>query len=254
MKNIERLPDLAVPVTPELENQIAQFHRDAAALHLPTLPVVYVNTKVTDKEGNVLEDRKYKANSFNRNFLNILALMFCPTVLDDTTFGNGLLSLKDIGGPVKTFDANIPLHSFACSGGVYYTFPGFKANYADDGWGILAGSGNSIESFEDYKLDNKISHGVGLGQLSYGECNIANSGKAVWDNTAKTMTNNISRVFINNGSADVNVNECGIATSTYYASVFATVMLERTLFAATKVIPPAGQLVVTYTFSLTFPV
>ena len=79
------------------------------------------------------------------------------------------------------------------------------AGWGNDTGGIVVGTSDLAYSIEQYKLDSKISHGNGSGQLLYGVTTI---------DDVTPMTNGyrifVSRVFNNNSGASVIVKEVGI--------------------------------------------
>jgi hypothetical protein len=79
------------------------------------------------------------------------------------------------------------------------------AGWGSDTAGIVVGTSDLAWSIEQYKLDSKISHGNGSGQLLYGVTTV---------DDVTPMTNGyrifVSRVFNNNSGSSVIVKEVGI--------------------------------------------
>jgi len=79
------------------------------------------------------------------------------------------------------------------------------AGYGADSNGIVVGTSNLAWTIEQYKLDAKISHGNGSGQLLYGVSSV--DDLAPMTNGYRIFT---SRVFNNNSGASVIVKEVGL--------------------------------------------
>lgn len=248
MKN--RLPDLAVELTPELEDRILELHKEASALHLGVLPVLYIETKITNLNGTIVEENKYKANSFNRNFYNFIAgVLTSSTFPDAVTFGAGKMNYKDITGTVRTSTSLQLIQSWGVASGSNVFVCGAAVGNHD--FGIMVGSGNSAESFEGYDIQTKITHGVGAGNLQYG-ATTSPSAVATYNAPTKTWTQQLIRTFTNSSGGDVVVNETCLITNGSLGGAIKT-MVERTVFPSTKTVGNGQVLTVTYAFALTFP-
>ncbi|MDR3644884.1 MAG: hypothetical protein P4M02_07415, partial [Clostridia bacterium] len=99
-----RMPDTAVEATPELMARIKKVNEDAFALHLGVLPALFLNAKV-EKQGRTLFDKHYKANSYSRNYYNVIAYNLLGLTRDGT-YGAGHVSTKLISGAVRSWPAN----------------------------------------------------------------------------------------------------------------------------------------------------
>ena len=139
-----------------------------------------------DKDGKVVERRVQKSESFVLQFLDMLsALMYGSNGLSawfGRTFFGGYCSIT------QRYD------NMSAMGGV-----------GIPNWGIAVGTGANPAGVTDATLQTWITHGVGAGQLQYG--NMA-SGAPTSDTTASHFT--LSRDFSNASGNPITVNEVGL--------------------------------------------
>jgi hypothetical protein len=109
-----------------------------------------------------------------------------------------------------------------------------------DAFGILVGIGTNPVAIDDYKLQSKISHGTGSGQLQYGSVSV---GTVAIIGSSAQFT--IARTFTNNSGADITVNEVGLVWD-WSGKYF---LLDRSLLTFT--IPNGESRTVTYTIKVT---
>jgi hypothetical protein len=114
------------------------------------------------------------------------------------------------------------------------------AGYGNDGNGIVVGISNLAYSIEQYKLDAKISHGNGSGQLLYGISTV--DDLAPMTNGYRIFT---SRVFNNNSGASVVVKEVGL-----YA--YPNVMFARDVLTTPVEVQNLQSLTVRYSIYFTY--
>lgn len=173
---------------------------------------------VEDREGRVIRHIKKQMDSFVKNV-------------------NWLLNIYDKNAwVIVDVDGN--------SANVDPMTASVLAPAGEDNYGILVGSGSTAFDVDQYKLDSKISHGTGSGQLSYGEQSIVDysSSHEQWQ-----------RSFDNNSGGDITVYEIGMAckTSKLYDGTpeIHYILLARDVITATTV-PNGGRLTVKYTFRI----
>jgi len=144
-----------------------------------------VELELRDKDGKLLKKWVQEGRSWVKWFLYILYAQLAQTSI----------TVTKTDGTSATY--NISSSFFGCAGG-----------YGNDGNGIVVGTSDLPWTIEQAKLDNKISHGVGTGQLLYGATSV--------DDVAP-MTNGyrffISRVFNNASGASITVKEVGLYVS-----------------------------------------
>ena len=106
--------------------------------------------------------------------------------------------------------------------------------------GIVVGTDSTPVALEDYALGTLIAHGIGAGQLEYGESTV--SAPTIISSTARLQC---QRLFTNNSGGSITVREAGI-----YAGFGARVYLvARDVF--TKVILNTDSATMTYTLQVT---
>lgn len=162
---------------------------------------------------NVLTLVKIK-NEKNETEKRVRAKSFVQGLIDClfSHFSQGSFTVKDVeGNDISVIPSEL---TFA-----------LNADSGDDNFGILVGTGTDAISIADYKLKNKISHGSGTGQLSYGTNDI--SQPSTFGNSRQIT---ISRTLTNNSPSAITINEVGLVAkikgsdeNEYY------VLLERTL-------------------------
>lgn len=238
-------------------NQIELQHEEARyeelrklgqKLHVP-IPEAFWEIEVKDKCGRVIQRHRQRSHSWMRNAYNAMFCQLAGKDANDTTFGAGKISGKDIGGVIRTPSRALGTdYNGSCDGLTPGTGHGYRGAAASDTTGIVVGSGTAPESFEDYALQTLIPNGTGAGQLSY----VASETHAIsYDAIGRVLKNSLVRFLNNSSGGTVNVNEVGIIFYTQYNGY--KYMYSRDKLATTVTIPNTGQLKVTYTIQLTYP-
>ena len=234
--------------TYEEEALYDQLKKLGRKLHIPT-PEAFWELEVQNRNGEVVQCLKQRSHSWVRNAYNLIFSTLAGKDLDDSTFGAGKLSLKDVGGAIRHGDSNGIAYWGDDWDGASHGYRGQAGSHA---FGILLGSGINPEDFESYYLHTRISNGTGSGQLSYVQ---GEPHSITWIAGTLTLKNDIVRYFNNNSGADVDVTEValvahGRAPGNGSESNY---MMARDLLTATVTVPDTGQLKVTYTIQLTYP-
>jgi hypothetical protein len=86
-----------------------------------------------------------------------------------------------------------------------------NAGAGDANYGIVVGTSDAPVTRDDYKLGNKIAHGSGTGQLTYGAVSV---DAPITYSTGYLIR--ATRVFTNNSGADITVKEIGVYSYTQY--------------------------------------
>lgn len=229
-------------ITPELRSDIDRVNKDCIRLHVPPPPFAFVSLEVQNEKGETVHKHSQKCNSWNRNFYNMLCHQsICAT--GQTTFGAGYITFKNTSGTVRTLSA-----SYANSANNLYYF-GKSDSYASAG--IVLGSTDAAENFEDYQMPGAISHGNSTGQMMYTNPTIY-YGNLTYDAVAKKYTNVLTREIQNASSAAITVKSTGLLYASFggnndYA------LVERTVLAAPVEVPAGYKISVEYTLDMTFP-
>lgn len=228
-------------VTPQILSDIDKINNECVRMHLPPPPVVFVKCDVSQIKSDCIALSHFeKANSWNRNFYNILLAQTALGYAADTTFGEGKLTVKYTSGSV---------YQISNSGSNFGTPAVGLAAAGDATRGILIGTGDGAESFESYTLGATIAHGTGAGQISYGGAALT----ASYDAGLKKWTVAQSRIMSNTSGNDIIIKETGLIWGTSVKGSLWPSLIERNLLAAPVTVPNNYKVTVTYTFELTFP-
>jgi len=185
-----------------------------------------------------------------RNAYNLIFTTLAGKDFSDNTFGPGKLNLKDTSNVVRYGASNTVCYAFQSSDAAGWGYRGPAGSHA---YGILVGRGTNPEDFESYYLHVPIANGTGVGQLSYVQ---SEPHLITWIAGTLTLKNDLVRYFNNNSGADIDVTEVALIRHEYVprASTDAYYMMARDLLVSTVTVPDTGQLKVTYTVQLTYPV
>ena len=202
----------------------------------------FLELEVRDKNGKLIYQKRQESHSWVRNAYNHL---FSQMAAVNCLAADGL-SVKDTGGTERT--GNWPVGYSDYSQDFRTDGHGYKAAAADATRGIVVGTGSDAEDFEDYALGSQISNGTGAGQLSY----IASEVYSV-STLATTKKAELVRYFNNNSGGAITVNEVGLYLGLWAGNMI-KMMTCRDLVSGGVEVPDTGQLKVTYTIQLTYPV
>ena len=146
---------------------------------------------VKDKDGKVKKHHVLKSKSFVRQFLELLWIEAnqIPEI--------GPIMVKDIDGTQQWISESSL--AFACD-----------APIGDVSYGIVVGTGITISTINDYKLEYLIAHGTEAGQLQYGDVAF---GAPASDATTSHFT--VTRDFANGSGNTITVNEIGLYVKGY---------------------------------------
>jgi hypothetical protein len=170
-------------------NGIVGAHEPEKVIFEPGEIGVILEWTIKRSDGTVREHRVKKAESYVRQFMDLLLVQMmgitevAPLQVIDTSGAE-----KDIAHSSLNFD---------CSA---------VANV--DSYGVVVGTGSTAPTINNYGLENKISHGAGVGQLQYG-------GVAFGLPTSNLNTSHftVTRDFANASGATIVVYEIGLYVS-----------------------------------------
>lgn len=233
-------------ITPEILDKVKNINDNCREMHLPSPPVTFINFEIEDKDGKIIEQYSSKSNSWVRNAHNSLASIFLPApgAAGTNVYGAGGLKVKNISGTAYG-DASYPISTEGATLAAYVCENATTGNF-----GIFVGSSNAAESFEDYTLGAKIASGTAAGQLSY---NAMTLPTVTYDAPTLTWTSVLERIFNNNSTALVSVNESGLVEYLAYTTSNIYVLMSRDVLSSPMEVPVGGQLKVKYTTTYTMP-
>lgn len=229
--------------------EIAKLGRE---LGIP-VPECFLEMEVTLK-GETIHHHKQRSHSWTRNAYNGLFTQLTAKNYNGATFEGGVLTMKYTNGTI--YGNNYAGHLIS---GVSNFAPGdseglgssYRADTGSLTSGIVAGSGNAAEDFNGYALQTPITEGASAGKLNY---SVHLTNVKSWDAGAKTWSVAIARYMNNNSGGLITVREVAQYTRGMIYGQFPTLMVGRDVLAPEIALPNAGQLKVTYTILLTFPV
>lgn len=244
MSNIILTP--FVPGTVKPEEDYVEFARLGQKLGLPC-PQAHISLESTTSDGIVHETYTDRSRTLTRNYWNWLFKAFAgfnnngsnsqTAMSSDTTWGAGHMTQKTTAAVV----VNPNTTSWDSS-------PSAVIAGATSATGIVVGTGTAAESFDGHALATQVVHGNGAGELNHNSSTLAapsyNGGTLTW-------TWVTTRIFNNNSGGTIVIAETGIYGTSIGPNT--NFMLMRDLLGATVSVLDAGQLTVTYTFTLTFP-
>ena len=144
---------------------------------------------VKDENGEITQHQEMLSKSFVKQFLQLL---WVSCVRVSSGFRIKDYWVRDVDGdlnPVQVSSA-----SFLANAG---------AN--TDTYGILVGTGTTAPTIDDYRIETKITHGIGAGQLQYSAVAF---GAPTSDGAVSHFT--ITRDFSNASGGPVTVREVGL--------------------------------------------
>lgn len=110
-------------------------------------------------------------------------------------------------------------------------------------WGLVVGTGDMAEDNENYRLESKIAHGTGAGELEHGGTSY--NSPAV--NGAGTYYQwHIYRTFANNSGGSIEVKEIGAQVRYTNSPANKYALIWRDLLSPTITIPDGQTLTVNY--------
>jgi hypothetical protein len=234
-------------ITPEILADLDRIDSDCIRMHVPPPPALFVRCEVSDIEtGEVELVQEEKANSFVRNYYNWVMSAQCglPANSGGETFGAGKLPMR------FWYDNNVYSSAKKWRSGSYL-LPNHNGIVNRDDFGIVIGTGTGAWSFENYKLGTLILHGTTAGKMSYAAA--GDPPGFSYDAGTKTVTATVTRVISNTSGGEIVVAETGIMPSIETDGVGLTILIERTLLAATVAVANNKKITVTYTYTMVFP-
>jgi hypothetical protein len=191
--------------------------------------------EVRDKNGKLLSSERGKAHSWVRNFIQILKCL-----LDVSDGGSSTVSLTDTSDNSNTFTG-------AVAAGVIHTPIGIHAIVTIDTYGIQVGTSDTAVSRTQNKLQAKISHGDGAGQLEYGEVHVDNYVET--DSQAYLLT---YRTFHNGSGNLITVKEIGIIIDNRTAGNSYFFMVARDVLGTPHDVPNGADMTVKYKLTISY--
>jgi hypothetical protein len=175
-------------IAPDLINE-----EDIAKLIIPDdLPdepafKAYIEAKVYDKEGHVIQHHRQPMRSLTQYFLVLISTFIVGTYQEPPSNNATSILTNVFGFPTQQSTASND-----------------SANIAWD-WSIVLGSGTQTFNVTLNSLAMPIANGSGVGQLIYGQTNVSYAGTSIF----------ISIIVSNYSPTTVNVTEIGLQSTIY---------------------------------------
>jgi len=147
-----------------------------------------------DRKGQLLEKIKQKSRSFLKQFIQLI----------EVQANQASKTITDIGGTDRTV-GQLDTNLFCTPGGGHGYVDPAQRNVQVENIGVVVGSGTTAVTPTDTKLETKIAHGTGSGQLVHLGCGL----KPVVISGSDAYID-LVRFFENQSGGNVTVNEVGI--------------------------------------------
>jgi hypothetical protein len=205
------------------------------------VPKAYIEWEVKDKDGKVVNRGRQAAKSWVGNIVCFLSSIFYSGqfVKVGTADYYGYTpraDLKDTAGVAR---------GVALFFGSATVAPlGARAPAGEIEYGIVVGTGTTPPAIGDFRLQSRISHGSGAGQLQYGAVTVEDMSKDT------TWMFRVVRSFTNASGATVTVYEVGLIVAlprdwSYYSSF----LLARDVISGGISVPDGATLTLRYIIS-----
>jgi len=225
----------------EEEKRICELKALCKELKIQAPIDIYISLKV-EKNNKVLFDDVQRGHSWTRNYYTLIfgSITTCNSTAT-STYGAGHMTLRRNNGVISVSgDFNVGV-----TGGIIDL--GSSSNA-----GIIVGTGTTAFDIDNYKLESKVNHGNGSGQLAY-QPMVKTGNVPTYNSGTKTWSVDITRVFNNNSGATIVIGETGLLSIISSFSIYgASYLIERSVLSPTVSVLDGAQLTVTYTFSSDF--
>ena len=235
--------------------EIREMQDRQKKLHLPIMPLTFLDLEVKSGEGDVTQKYSDRSKSWVRNMYNLLTMqhLSIPSSFFSGSYGIGNLALAQSNGT--------SFASFYWAGDMRRLIDtrvdegyGHKIDTFTSIWGIITGTGSTAETFESYNLVARVSHGNGEGQLWHFPSVLGTDILPTWDGVENKFKEVIKRVFENRSGSPIPINEVGLASVLNTGEVNKrNFLLARDLLTSTITVAPGDFLTVTYTIEVPYP-
>ena len=188
-----------------------------------------IECEIRDKDGKLIKKTRQKADSLVKNFAGLLRGIMYGAANNVST------PVKDTTGTIR----NVP--AVTASG---HSIMNVAAGVNDDSYGLQVGTGDAPVTRDDYKLESKISHGSGSGQLLYGAVTVESV-----NGTPPASRFRIIRTFTNNTTETITVKEIGLVC--LHGWQYWTILIARDVLSTPQDVPSGATLTVRYIFEVT---
>lgn len=232
----------------EEEKRIRELKALCKELKIQAPIDIYISLKV-EKNNKVLFDDVQRGHSWTRNYYTLIfgSITTCTSTAT-STYAAGHMTFRRDDGAISVsgaYNVGVYFSNTTGDGGIIAVVPTSTA-------GIIVGTGTTAFNIDNYKLESKVNHGNGSGQLAY-QPMVKTSNVPTYNSGTKTWSVDITRVFNNNSGATIVIGETGLLSKITSFSVLGDgYLIERSVLSPTVSVLDGAQLTVTYTFSSDF--
>jgi len=206
----------------------------------------FIEAEVRDKNGKLIEKRKFRSRSFVANLLRLLRQMMIRYTTGGS--GAGMYYGASSSEPIDHSGTAQPLFIVTYNSNTVHNLLLAGAIAGEDSFGIRVGSGTSTPTPTDYNLQTPIVNGTGVNQLSYGAVTID-----ALSISGNTVTLRIIRTFSNNSGSAITVSEIGLSVriKTGLGDTWAYILIARDSASPPISVPNGSTLTLRYLLQTT---
>lgn len=226
-------------ITSEERETMKRIDEDCKRLHIIPPPKAFLTLEVLKENGEIKERLTTLSKSWVRNAYNQLTQQMLGLRAADFgtgVYGAGGLEFKNTAGTSDSSSRNFLL----------YPNEGLVGVLNSSAYGVVIGTGNTAESFEDHVLDTQCTHGTGVDQFTH----LAGNLTGLWNVATKKWTAVASRYFQNDSAATIVVAETGIYLRTVFSAYY---LITRDVLSPTVSVAVGESIKVDYTIENTYP-
>lgn len=219
--------------------------KGARRLHLTSPTIASYEISVD----NIPEFRS-KSNSWVRNHINACAVTGLVGPLADggtSLFEDGRLNFRNTAGITYQYSNANYIGGIAAYGQSYDSVQGFLA--AGQLYGIVVGTSDSAESFDQHCLQSAIAHGNLTGQLYHNAQSVLTKQ---WISDSRKWLFTLQRTFTNNSGASIVIKELGYYATLANSSTNHKSMVLRDVLPSSVTVSAGQTLTVAYSFEYYF--
>lgn len=191
-----------------------------------------------------------RMHSVNRNYYNwVFSFANIKALSDATPFGTAYLNLMDTGNTIR-YDADDLASIFGADPDSRSALYGVLATAGTDTLGLIIGTGNTAEDFEDYTIETLTPNGSGAGppiEFDYSQSELHSV-----TNSTLTLKDTRIRDFNNNSGSSEDIEEVAEYTGIVISGTVRTIMTIRDITGGDTV-ADAAQYRVTLESTLVYP-
>jgi len=207
----------------------------------------FIEAEVRDKEGNLIDKKRFRSRSFVANLLRLLRQMMMRYTTGATITNQYYVVTSaepvDVGGTARSIAV------FSLNANVATGIMLAGAIEGEDSFGIKVGMGTMTPTPTDYTLQSPINHGTGTNQLSYGSVTFDTIGIS-----GNTTTLRIIRTFTNNSGSSITVSEIGLIVrirTSGTSDSYAYILIARDVVSPSINVPNGSTLTIRYVLQTT---